>query len=359
MRVAQLSLSLLAASLTLAACAGSGDKKPMTGTAGAGQGTAGTGAGAGATGSGTAGSGAAGSGSGTAGAGTAGTTGTAGGAAGSTVGTAGSGGAGTAGATAGSAGASTDGGAGASNMDASTQIVDGAPVTTAGCSNHNYPLCIDFENGIDTTMWTGGNAAAIETTEVAHGTHAYHLYSDQAAMPHGGVLLATKLGTLKDQIWGRFYIHFRPGAPGGHGNLVAASDGIWANGNYNGNWYEIGWQFDGILGVYHSKGGGEHPLRSKPYLVDRWYCVELFFDGTQTNMPQWWIDGAAAQYTVVPGMLAEVLIPQFKSITVGWTPYAGLGLQLPDGMLPIDPRLLNDAWLDDVAFDTQRIGCIQ
>ena len=183
-------------------------------------------------------------------------------------------------------------------------------------------------------------------------------------MPHGGVLVTSKLGTLTDQIWGRFYIHFKPGAPGGHGNLVAASDGIWANGNYNGNWYEIGWQFDGIMGVFHTASSAERPLRSKPYIVDQWYCIELFFDGTTKGSARWWIDGQEAQYytpnsTTNPTTPASVLIPQFKSITVGWTPYAGLGLMLPDQKTIVDNRLLNDAWLDDVAFDKQRIGCIQ
>jgi hypothetical protein len=298
---------------------------------------------------------------GTAGSGVAGASGGAGGASAGTTGAAGSGGA-----AGGSTGASPDGGA----KDAAAGEVAG-PVTTAGCAGKTYPLCIDFESGIDGTTWTGGNANAIVTDEVAHGTHAYHLYSDKA-MPVGGILTTTKLGTLKDKIWGRFYIHFKPGAPGGHGNLVAASDGVWSPDNYHGNWYEIGWQFDGIMGVFHPLTG-ERPLRSKPYILDQWYCVELLFDGTVVGdgtvqgvqaSPRWWIDGQEAQYytpnqTKNPTTPANVAISQFKSITVGWKPYAGLGLMLPDQNKIIDTRLLNDAWIDDVAFDTQRIGCIQ
>ena len=145
-------------------------------------------------------------------------------------------------------------------------------------------------------------------------------------------------------------------APGGHGNMVAAYD-------QNNAWYEMGWQFDGMMGVWHG-GGGEHPRRSKPYIVDQWYCIELFFDGTTKGDPKWWIDGAEAAYYTPnnnpkPTTPATVLIPQFKSITIGWTPYAGLGLMLPDQKTIVDNRLLTDAWMDDIAFDTQRIGCIQ
>jgi hypothetical protein len=363
MRVLSLSLPILAASLVLVACTSS-ESKNTTGTAGTGGGAAGAG------GAGQSGGGSAGSNVGAAGAGSAGTNGSAGGAAG----TSGGAGAGAAGAS-GTAGAGTDGGAGSSsNTDGAAQIVDGAPVTSAGCANHDYPLCIDFESGLDTTVWgTHANAGAIETTEVAHGTHAYHLYSSDKAAPQGGIMVATNLGAITSQIWGRFYIHFSPGPPGNHGNLIGASDGVWCQGctgsNYNGNWYEIGWQFDGILGDFHLENGMERPLRSLPYLVDRWYCIELFIDGTVKGNERWWIDGAEAQYytpqagvccaATNPTTPESVLIPQFKSITVGWTPYQGLGLMLPDQNKIVDNRVLNDAWIDDVAFDTKRVGCIQ
>ncbi len=184
--------------------------------------------------------------------------------------------------------------------------------------------------------------------------HAYHLYSSVAGTPTGGVLQTAKVGTLTNQIWGRFYIHFSPGAPGNHGNLIAAYDGA----NKGGNWYEIGWQFDAILGNWHG-GGGENPLRSKPYIVDQWYCVELYFDGANAAVARWWIDGSEAQYYMPGGGPKITGIGPVKTLTVGWTPYQGLQLQLPDGMLPIDNRVLADAWIDDVAFDTQRIGCIE
>jgi hypothetical protein len=365
-----LSLSALAVSLALVACtsSGGGDPKQNTGAAGSSGSTggAGTTSSAGTTGE-------AGSSGSTGAAGTTGSAGTSGGA-----GTTGS--AGTTGAAGATGSAGTTGAAGTgSNHDGGT-IGDGGPVTTAGCAGKNYALCMDFESPVDTAVWSGGNANAIETTEVAHGAKAYHLYS-KAGMPAGGTFTTAKLGTLKDQIWGRAYIRFSPGAPGGHGNLIAASDGVWSGGNYNGNWYEIGWQFQGIMGVFHTSTSAERPLRSLPYLADKWYCLEFFIDGTMTGggtvngdgtvkgSPRWWLDGTEVQYytpnkgvccaTSNPATPASVLIPQFKSITVGWTPYAGLGLMLPDQNMMVDNRVLTDAWIDDVAFDTKRIGCIQ
>jgi hypothetical protein len=221
------------------------------------------------------------------------------------------------------------------------------PHPTAGCAGKDYALCIDFENGIDTATWTGGSTNAIVTTDFAHGGHSYRLYPMS-----GGVLKTTKLGAIKDQIWGRFYVHFNPGAPGGHGNIVAAFD-------QSNNWYEMGWQFDAMMGVWHQTGGAERPLRSTPLIVDQWYCVELFFDGTKTDMPQWWLDGTEVMYYMAANTtLIPKVVQQFQRIEVGFTPYAALGLQMPDGKGPPDSRVLMNMWIDDIAFDTKRIGCI-
>jgi hypothetical protein len=355
MRALKMALVLAAASLAMA-CTTS-DSKPKTGAAGAaGSGQAGTGAG-------TAGAGTAGTGSGTAGSGTAGS-GTAGA---GNAGASGVAGSGSAGSTTGTAGAATDGGAGAPSKDAATERnPDSGPVTTAGCANHNYQLCIDFENGIDATTWTGGTPGSIVTDEVAHGTHAYHLYASgtgKGGVPKmtAGRLLSTKVGTIKNQVWSRFYIHFSPGAPGGHQNIVAAYD-------VSSTWYEMGIQFDGLMGVWHG-GGGEHPRRSKPLIVDQWYCVEAYFDGAAAAMPRWFVDGAEAGYyepmkangtTVGEAGPTPTVSTQFTRLEAGLTSYAGLELKQPDTVGDqTETRVLTDLWIDDIAFDTQRIGCIE
>jgi hypothetical protein len=223
----------------------------------------------------------------------------------------------------------------------------GGPVNSSKCADHDYDLCLDFESGIDTQKWMGGTPSAIITTEFAHGGHSYRLYP----MP-GGKLTAMNLGAITNQIWGRFYVHFTPGAPGGHGNIVAAFD-------QDDNWYEMGWQFDAMMGVWHAASNAERPLRSMPFIVDQWYCIELFFDGTKTEMPKWWIDGTEAEYYMAAneGLIPKV-VTTFERVEVGFTPYAGLGLQMPDGKGPPDDRVLTAMAIDDIAFDTERIGCI-
>jgi len=384
MRAIQKSAIIAAASLALVACTSSGSPKPATG---AGPGIAGTsgGAGAAAGSTGSAGSGAAGSLMGVAG-----TTGAAGSAAGASGGAgAGAAGAGAAGTT-GAGGSSADGGAGSGggNKDGSSGVLGDGPTTTAGCANHNYQLCIDFENGIDTNVWSGGTPNAIVSDQFAHGGHSYHLYTTGTGAK-GGRLLSKTVGTIKNQVWARFYIHFSPGAPGGHGNIVAAYD-------QSGTWYEMGYQFDGMMGVWHG-GGGEHPRRSLPYIVDQWYCVEAYFDGAAAAMPRWWIDGTEASYwepiescgtpmvtcpnetytcannqiacdttgtakpvqRVVEAGPTPSVSTQFTRMEAGFSPYAGLQIVQPNNVGDqTDKRVLTDLWIDDIAFDTQRIGCI-
>jgi hypothetical protein len=76
-------------------------------------------------------------------------------------------------------------------------------------------------------------------------------------------------------------------------------------------------------------------------------------------MPKWWIDGKEAEYYMAANEgLTPKAVTQFARVEVGFTPYAGLGLQMPDGQGPPDDRVLTDMAIDDIAFDTERIGCI-
>jgi hypothetical protein len=268
-----------------------------------------------------------------------------------------------AGGSAGSAGAAAGGDASTGGSTSTAGQGGASGGVPAGCAADPHPLCIDFESGIDTNMWKGGNNNAVVTSGAAHGTHAYQLYSCADNPPpvdgapcknamNGGKLVSVSVGPIVNQLWGRFYVHFSPGAPGGHGNIVAAVD------QPTTNWYEMGWQFDGMMGVWHG-GGGETPLRSMPYMLDQWYCIELYFDGQTAAMPKWWIDGTEAAYYKPGGGPTVQKTTKFDRVEVGFTPYAGLGIRQPDGVGDqTEKRTLTGMWIDDVAFDTKRVGCI-
>jgi len=85
----------------------------------------------------------------------------------------------------------------------------------------------------------------------------------------------------------------------------------------------------------------------------KWMCMEWYFDGA-TNTQKFWLDGQSiADLTVTDygeGCLKQDtgekwIYPSFTRLNLGWGSY-----------VKDDPR---EAWIDDVAIDTKKIGCPQ
>jgi hypothetical protein len=97
-----------------------------------------------------------------------------------------------------------------------------------------------------------------------------------------------------------------------------------------------------------------------PLIVDQWYCVEAYFDGAAAAVAKWYLDGAEVTYYMPGGGPKIQPMTQFTRLEAGLTSYAGLQLKMPDGKGDqTETRVVTDLWIDDVAFDPQRIGCIQ
>ncbi|HET6283682.1 MAG TPA: hypothetical protein VFH73_22190, partial [Polyangia bacterium] len=155
-------------------------------------------------------------------------------------------------------------------------VADGAsPPATAGCDQNNYPVCLDFEKGVD-PKWTGMTAGNMQMGKAAHGQSAFH-------GPPGSMLSTTQLGTITNVVWGRLYLHMTPGGPVGHGELV----GVYDQAN---NWYELGFEFNGLQGNWHGNGGEKY-MRTKTKIPDKFVCVEFQFDGATPAAAKIWMDG--------------------------------------------------------------------
>jgi len=85
----------------------------------------------------------------------------------------------------------------------------------------------------------------------------------------------------------------------------------------------------------------------------QWACMEWYFDGA-TNTQKFWLDGRAIDdLTVVDegegcldqGTAGKWIYPTFARVNLGWGSY-----------VKDDPR---EAWIDDVAIGTAKIGCPQ
>jgi hypothetical protein len=237
---------------------------------------------------------------------------------------------------------------------------DGAAVT-ASCAGTTHPLCIDFEDGKVDSPWTlSANDTAIETGNAAHGRYALHLSNLKS---HPSLYLQTeKMPGIKDVLWGRFYLYMEPAAPLGHGDIVRAND-------VNTNWYEVGFAQPGTLnatnpttGCYLSDwhtGVSGVPEKGQPsqFVIPaaKYACVEFYFDGATPSVGQVWSDGVEVQFAAPPATPVVEKAVQFVSFGIGITLYHGDSLVNYNDDTPPD---LTDEWLDDIALDTTRIGCL-
>jgi hypothetical protein len=103
------------------------------------------------------------------------------------------------------------------------------------------------------------------------------------------------------------------------------------------------WSF--IYNVQPSGNGagaefGTEGDRSAHARAGDWMCLEWSFDATK-QLAQYYLDGAAIDYLRIDTERAE--IPVFDSIAVGFGKYQNTGAFL--------------VYLDEVAFDGERIGC--
>jgi hypothetical protein len=224
---------------------------------------------------------------------------------------------------------------------------DGAPADQrsesgagAGCAQNSYPVCMDFENLPD-PKWTG-IGANVQMGKAAHGNAAFH-------GPPGSTISTTSLGPITNVVWGRFYLHMTPKAPVGHGAMVMLFD----QPGRAGNWYEVGFEFNALQGNWHGNGGEKY-MRTKMLLPDKWVCVEFFADGANAAPIQLWMDGVAVVYSDIAGSPTILKTTKFANFTIGLTPYHGLSTVNYEGnVMP-----MTDMWIDDIALDTQRVGCI-
>ncbi|HXI57928.1 MAG TPA: hypothetical protein VNO55_17810 [Polyangia bacterium] len=216
---------------------------------------------------------------------------------------------------------------------------EGGPTSAAACADATYPVCMDFEKVPD-AKWTGiGANVQTGTGKAAHGNAAFH-------GPPTSKLTTTQLGTITNVMWGRFYLHMTPKAPVGHGEMVGVFDQA-------GNWYEIGFEFNALQGNWHGNGGEKY-MRTKMLLPDRYVCVEFLLDGETPKPAQIWMDGEPVVYSDVSPLQGPSKATKFTKLEIGFNPYHGLSTVNYEGnVMP-----MTDMWIDDIAADTKRIGCI-
>jgi hypothetical protein len=124
----------------------------------------------------------------------------------------------------------------------------------------------------------------------------------------------------------------------GHTNLVRYASTGTGVGTNQGNWsfiYNVQPSGDGAGSEFGTEGD-----RSAHPRVDDWMCLEWSFDASK-QVAQYYLDGAPINYLRIDTERAE--IPIFDSLAVGFGKYQNTGAFL--------------VYIDEVAFDGERIGC--
>ncbi len=238
------------------------------------------------------------------------------------------------------------GGAGASAVGGTSAV--GA----ASCAGSAYAVCADFETGKLPDGWTlhidPGETAKVEMAKAAHGKFGLHFSG--LSKGKSVKLERSALGGITNALWGRFYIYMSPGAPVGHTAFFNAFD-------QTRNWYAVGAESNSYFANWHPPSCcPEKYMRSNVVIPgDKWACYEFQFDGAHSAVAKVWADGQLVNFNDVSDRAGPAMVEKFTSVELGVMPYHSLSLSSYDGD---DPPLVTDVYMDDVALDTQRIGCL-
>jgi hypothetical protein len=202
-------------------------------------------------------------------------------------------------------------------------------------------LCEDFESGkLDAKTWeldTGydpANTVKVESGKAAHGAYAAHAHLSNAGGGFAFARTKTPFPALAAGLWGRAYVFSTVDATVGHNALVAMESG-------NASVLEIG-QSQGNVQLTFYPPTGENPVgyhTSIPRGV--WTCLEWHMQQASPQIVVFADGTSLATYDVSGGQT----VPAFTAIRLGLETHAA-------------NSSTNDVYVDDVAIDAKRVGCL-
>ena len=270
-----------------------------------------------------------------------------------------------------------DGGtAGDANVDSGTSPVDagaGRDLSTdrskffgaSRCATAGLELCEDFETGaLDKTTWTVvGNAPVIDGAEFARGSKALHITVNGSGQSY---IKETKtFPATNNTYWGRSFVYFNqlptPNDAGftySHWTFTAASGTgtvgeirLSAQLNSGSNLFGVGTDSTATDAGTGDWTTSDNDPAGKPKAVPtkQWLCIEWLHDGA-TNETKFFWDATEhpslhTTATVHGGDTNPYVLPTFTNVWLGWQEYQ-----------PATETF--EMWVDEIAIDPSRIGCI-
>jgi hypothetical protein len=267
----------------------------------------------------------------------------------------------------GGGGAPSAGNAGTGAAGATDSGSSGAPPVAGGrfglggasrCGAGTLAVCESFEaaalGAAAPAGWSfagyGNRTLQVVGDESARGQRSLRVdvAANQAAVV--GMLARSNLGALGQRHFGRSFLKIQAPAPTGFVHF----DAFEARGNFNGQANLVRWASTGtnvgtassnwswiynVQSTDHGEFGSEGPRSAHPREGD-WMCLEWLMDAT-VQEARFWFDGAEVDYLHIDTERAE--IPVFDAFNIGFQKFQQTGAWT--------------VWVDEVAFDDQRIGC--
>jgi hypothetical protein len=217
------------------------------------------------------------------------------------------------------------------------------------CAGSGFVLCEDFEGAaLDGRLWspdsqnTAGSVLALDTSRAARGNSSLHLHlAPQAVGQYAGAILnhQASFPALAGAMYGRVFIYMEADPPAHNMQLVAGHQLTPHQGTYGDNinvtrFYAVQWN--------QSPHIDEGFNSSTQISLNRWMCLEWYYSGN-SGETRTWVDGTE---------LTDIHETNWEKVTFQ---QFDLGLGEPEGDLVAPGGF--DAWYDELALDTARIGC--
>ena len=228
------------------------------------------------------------------------------------------------------------------------------------CAAAGVMLCEDFESGtLDTQTWkTVGTAPVIDTVQAARGNHALHVHLNSNGPSY---IKETKtFPALAGNYYARAFVYFThlptTGMTYAHWTAFASSTSIGEiriSGQYQNGKNKFGVGTDSGM---NPAGTGDWTTNDNdpagaPRTVPtgEWLCIEWQHDSANDVTRFWWDatehPSLMTTATMHGGNANPYAIPDITAAWFGWQEYQTSTQEF-------------ELWVDEIAIDAQRIGCV-
>lgn len=245
--------------------------------------------------------------------------------------------------------------------DATSSSTISSPETSTGddsCAGHDYLLCESFENTENGEIPAGwerrGDEVFVSDESVYRGSKALKL-DRKVSWERRIARDASVLGAAH---WGRIYYRVELPVPDAfvHSTMVSATGVGPLNGASEYRFVDtvkqavdtrdVGSRHNWLFNVQPEDVGEWARETSYDWEFDgQWHCAEYFVDSVNQGFRFYFDGGEALSFEDGAGNYDRTDLPStFDELRVGWTNYQ----DAPPGFV---------AYIDDIAFDDERIGC--